>query len=140
MAECKSNATKQGRHLQKDIGELASLQRPISNTLRRHYGADSKLKIIWLFVISNIIWSSPDRARAKEGNIKLIEEHELRYFEEISKKIGHASLYQFIGEFLSTEKVPGLTNYSVPAIRAKMGGVGHSTSSRHQIDSSLSLL
>jgi DNA sulfur modification protein DndB len=123
VAECKSNATKQGRHLQKDIGELSSLQRPISNALRHHYGADGKLKIIWLLVTSNIVWSSPDRARAKEGNIQIIQEHELRYFEEISKKIGHATRYQFIGEFLRTEKVPGLANYSVPAIRAKMGGV-----------------
>lgn len=123
VAECKSSENKQGRHLQKDIGEFASLQKPISNTLRRHYGTNSKLKIIWLFVTSNVIWSSPDRARANEGNIQIIEEHEMRYFEERSKKIGHAARYQFIGEFLSTEKVPGLANYSVPAIRAKMGGV-----------------
>jgi DGQHR domain-containing protein len=122
VAECKSSNTKQGRHLQKDIGEFCSLQRPISNTLRRHYGAASKIKVIWLLVTSNIILSSPDRQRAKEANIKIIEERELRYFEEVSKKIGPAIKYQFLGEFLGSEKVPGLTNYSVPSIRAKFGG------------------
>jgi len=81
VAECKSCAKKQPRALQKDIGEFGSYQRSISNALRKHYGPDQKLKILWLFVTSNVIWSTADRSRAEAQNIQIIEERELRYFE-----------------------------------------------------------
>lgn len=122
IAECKSCAKKQPRSLLKDIGEFASYQRPISNALRKHYGPDPKLKIVWLVVTSNLIWSLSDRSRAEAQNIQIIEERELRYFEEIAKNIGPAAKYQFLGEFLSSQKIPELSNYSVPAIRTKLGG------------------
>jgi DNA sulfur modification protein DndB len=122
VAECKSCAKKQTRSLQKDIGEFASLQRPIANALRKRYGADPKLKIVWLFVTGNIIWSSADRARAEEQHIQIIEERELRYFEEIAKSVGPAARYQFLGEFLNEQQIPALSNYAVPAIRTKLGG------------------
>ncbi|MGW1418909.1 hypothetical protein ACWAT4_02185 [Bradyrhizobium manausense] len=56
IAECKSCLRKQTRSLQKDIGEFASYQRPISNALRKHYGTDRKLKVVWLavFAISKV--------------------------------------------------------------------------------------
>lgn len=122
VAECKSCAKKQPRGLLKDIGEFASYQKPISNALRKHYGADPKLKIVWLIVTSNLIWSPSDRSRAEAQNIQIIEERELRYFEEIAKNVGPAAKYQFLGEFLSSQKIPELSNYSVPAIRTKLGG------------------
>jgi hypothetical protein len=122
IAECKSCAKKQTRPLLKDIGEFASLQGPIANALRKHYGNGEKLKIIWLLVTGNIIWSQSDRTRADGQNIQIIEERELRYFEEIAKSVGPAAKYQFLGEFLSNQKIPELTNYKVPAIKTKLGG------------------
>ena len=122
IAECKSCAKKQSRSLLKDIGEFGSYQRPIANALRKHFGIDQTLKIIWLLITSNIIWSSSDRSRAREQNIQTIEERELRYFEEIARNVGPAARYQFLGEFLSRQRIPGLTNYSVPAIRTRLGG------------------
>lgn len=64
VAECKSCEKRTRRQLQKDIGEFAANQRPISNTLRRWFGKEFEQKIIWLFVTKNIDWSEPDRARA----------------------------------------------------------------------------
>src|SRR5262249_34494763 len=61
VAECKSCAKKQKRPLQKDIGEFASLQRPIANAIRKHYGPTRKLKIIWLMATNNVIWATPDK-------------------------------------------------------------------------------
>lgn len=122
VADCKSCAKKQPRSLLKDIGEFASLQRPIANTLRKYYGNDAKLKIIWLLVTGNVIWSQSDRTRAAGQNIQVIEERELRYFEEIAKSVGPAAKYQFLGEFLSNQKIPELANYKVPAIKTKLGG------------------
>lgn len=122
IAECKSSAKKQPRSLQKDIGEFASLQRPIANSLRKHYGSDNKLKIVWLFATRGIVWSAPDRKRAEEQSLHILEERELRYYEEIAKSIGPAAKYQFLGEFLGNQKIAAFANQSVPAIRAKLGG------------------
>lgn len=122
VAECKSSARRGQRNLQKDIGELGSLQRSIANSLRKHYGAESRLKIIWLMVTSNVNWSNSDKARAADQGIQIVRERELRYFEEIAKNVGPAAKYQFIGEFLSSQEIPELSNYSVPAIRTKLGG------------------
>ena len=121
VAECKSCLKKQTRSLLKDIGEFASLQRPIANALKRHGNAE-KLKIIWLFVTGNVIWSQADRSRAGQQNIQIIEERELRYFEEIARTVGPAAKYQFLGEFLSNQRIPELANYKVPAIRTRLGG------------------
>jgi hypothetical protein len=60
VAECKASEKLIRRSLQKDVEEFANLKRPIANAIRKHYGAELKLKIIWLFVTENIIWSSPD--------------------------------------------------------------------------------
>lgn len=122
IAECKSNSKKQARSLQKDIGEFASLQRPIANSLRKHYGPARKLKIVWLLATRGIIWSTPDRKRASEQNIHILEERELRYYEEIAKSVGPAARYQFLAEFLDDQKIPAFANQSVPAIRSKLGG------------------
>ena len=64
VAEWISSARRGQRSLQKDVGELASLQRAISNSLRKHYSAQAKLKIIWLMVTSNVNWSEANKSRA----------------------------------------------------------------------------
>lgn len=52
IAECKSSDTRTKRHLQKDIGEFAGLQRLISNALRKYFNKPFDQKIIWLFVMT----------------------------------------------------------------------------------------
>ena len=39
-----------------------------------------------------------------------------------NKTFKSAAKYQFLGEFLSEQKIPALSEYAVPAIRAKLGG------------------
>ena len=70
VAECKASAKLTRRTLQKDIEEFANLKGPISSAVRSHYGTAVKLKIIWLFVTENIIWSTPDKQRALGENIQ----------------------------------------------------------------------
>jgi hypothetical protein len=69
VAECKASEKLTRRSLQKDIEEFANLKGPIASAVRKHYGADLKLKLIWLFVTENIIWSGPDKQRAVGENI-----------------------------------------------------------------------
>jgi DNA sulfur modification protein DndB len=121
VAECKSCDQVTRRSLQKDIEEFASLQRPISNAVRKHYGHQFKPKIIWLFVTSNIIWSAPDRQRAAGSGIRIITERELRYYSQIAEHLRSAARFQFLAEFLKDQKIPEMENVRVPACRGKLG-------------------
>lgn len=122
VAECKASGSYVKRSLQKDIEEFANLKKPIAQAVRKHYGDDKKLKIIWLFVTENIIWSAPDKERAKGENIRTITERELRYYSQIADYIGKAARYQFLAEFLKDQPIPELSGKAIPAVRGKLGG------------------
>lgn len=120
VAECKASNRVKKRSLQKDIEEFANLKGPIANEINRHYGG--KLKIIWMFVTRNILWSNPDKARALGENIKITTERELNYYWAIAQHLGPAARYQFLAEFLKGQTIPELKDKSIPAIRGKLGG------------------
>lgn len=122
VAECKASERVRRRSLQKDIEEFSNLKGPISNSIKKHYGNVFKPKIIWLFITSNIVWSEQDRQRAVGGNIGIITERELRYYLQISDHLRSAARFQFLAEFLKEQKIPGLDDVKVPAIRGKLGG------------------
>jgi DNA sulfur modification protein DndB len=122
VTECKACAKLTRRSLQSEVEEFANLKGPISNAIRKHYGADVKLKIIWLFVTDNIIWSKPDKQRASGENIRIITERELRYYAQVADHLGRAARYQFLAEFLRDQQIPELTGRTVPAIKSKLGG------------------
>lgn len=122
VAECKSCSQVRKRSLQKDIEEFASLKGPLSNAINRHFGKNPKLKIVWLFVTNNIVWSEPDRQRAAGANIRIITERELRYYLEIGEHLRSAARYQFLAEFLKDSPIPGMDGVRVPAVRGKLGG------------------
>jgi DGQHR domain-containing protein len=122
VAECKACAKLTRRTLQKDIEEFANLKGPIASAVRGHYGTTVKLKVIWLFVTENIIWSAPDKQRALGENIQIITERELRYYAQIGDHLGKAARYQFLAEFLKDQPIPELKGKTVPATKGKLGG------------------
>ena len=75
-----------------------------------------------VYATNNILWSTQDIERADDGDIRIITENELQYFETFVKHMGPAGKYQILGEFLRGQKVPGLTNVKLPAIRGMIGG------------------
>src|SRR5581483_10933672 len=119
IGECKSSDKLAKKSLQKDIEEFANLKGPISNAIRNHYGANSRVKLIWIFVTENIVWSQPDRERAAGENIRIITEKELRYYSQIAEHLGGAARYLFLAEFLKEQPIPGLSGISVAAIRGR---------------------
>lgn len=123
VAECKSSAkvTKK-RSLQKDIEEFASLQKPIADAIRKHYGNAFKPKIIWLFITNNIAWSKNDRERAEGSRINIITDKELRYYLQIADHLKSAARFQFLAEFLRNQKIPAMDGVKVPAVKGKLGG------------------
>ncbi|MCK8115387.1 DGQHR domain-containing protein [Anaerosoma tenue] len=122
VAECKSCDQVTRRSLQKDIEEFSSLRGPIADAIRKHYGRDPKLRIIWLFVTSNIVWSKPDRERAAGARINIVTERELRYYLQIADHLKSAARYQFLAEFLKDQRIPAMDGVRVPAVRGKLGG------------------
>ena len=122
VAECKASEVPRKRSMQKDLGEFASLQKPIATAVRKHYGTSFKPKILWFMVTDKIRWSPNDLARAAEANIHVVQGKELLYFEEIAKKLGKAARYQFHAEYLARQKVPALIGRNIPAVKTKIGG------------------
>ena len=122
VVECKARETRGRRSLQKDIRETISLQTHLRRAINSRFSDKPRPKIIWLYATANIIWSKSDLERAQEGSIHVITENELQYFETFIKHMGPAGKYQILGAFLKGQKVPGLTNVRLPAIRGRLGG------------------
>ena len=122
VVECKSRSTDGRRTLQKDIEETHSLQRYFRNSINRHFKGRANPKIVWVYATSKIIWSQPDIERAKACSINRITDNELQYFEAFVKHMGPAGRYQILGELLKGQKIPGLADVRLPAIRGKIGG------------------
>ncbi len=87
VVECKSCNEVQSRDLRKDVSAFAALRKPMANEIRRHFGKDYKPKILWAFATWNVIWKASDAALAKENNIAVIKDREIRYLEEISRAL-----------------------------------------------------
>ena len=124
VIECKSKESRGRRSLQKDLQESISLQKYFRVAISRRFEdkGKAKPKIIWIYATNNILWSTPDIERASAGDISIITENELQYFESFVKHMGPAGRYQILGEFLKGQKVPGLSDVKLPAIRGKIGG------------------
>lgn len=122
VVECKSRASRGRRSLQKDILESAFLQRYFRSSINKRFEGRPKPKIIWVYATSNIIWSQQDLERAADARIEIITENELQYFDTFVKHMGPAGKYQILGDFLKGQKVPGLSEVKLPAIKGKIGG------------------
>lgn len=115
VAECKSAEQYKKKSLQKDLGEFHANKKLIANTLKRHYGKEFKPKIIWAFVVSNLVLTQEDAVRTRKYQIAIITERELTYFEEISKALEGAARQQFKAEYLSGQKIPALEDKKIAA-------------------------
>ncbi len=122
VVECKSRETRGRRSLQKDLHETSALQDSFRKSIFTRFEGKPNPKVIWVYVTKNIIWSAPDLDRAVAANVRIVTENELQYYETFIKHMGPAGRYQILGEFLRGQKVPGLSNKRIPAIRGSLGG------------------
>ena len=122
VIECKSRKVRGRRSLQKDIQETISLQSNLRNSINQRFNKKAKPKIIWIYATINILWSAPDIERAEAGGISIVTENELQYFEAFVRHIGPAGKYQILGEFLKGQKISGLTDTKIAAVRGKIAG------------------
>ena len=122
VIECKSRDSRGRRSLQKDLQETISLQSYFRTAINARFKDKPKPKIIWIYASSNILWAAPDIQRADDGDIRIITENELQYFETFIRHMGPAGKFQILGEFLKNQKIPGLAEVKLPAVRGKIGG------------------
>lgn len=121
IVECKSKEKRGRKTLQKELHETIFLQDYIRKTVFKYYNGKPLPKIVWIYATDNIIWSDPDVARATDGNIIIITENEIQYFEAFLKHMGPAGKYQILSEFLKNQKIPGITDVKIPGIKGKIG-------------------
>ena len=121
MIECKAREKAGRRPLQKDIGETYADKGPMATVVKSHYGKDVSLKIAWVFVTRNIIWSNNDLERAMDSDIHVMRDDDLDYYQRLAEHIGAAARHQLQADIFRARKVPGL-KIAVPALRGKMGG------------------
>lgn len=121
MIECKENASPSKRYLQKDLAETYSNKGPMAQAIKNHYGRSAKLKIGWLFVTRNVIWSPNDLERAKDHGIHVIKDDDFEYYTRLTEHIGPAARHQLQADIFRNQKIPGL-DVAIPALRGKMGG------------------
>ena len=122
VVECKSKKNRGRKSLQKNLHETICLQNIIRKSIFSYYLEKPFPKIIWIYVTNNIIWSEPDVERARSGQIIIITENELQYFEAFIKHMGPAGKYQILSEFLKGQKIPGLSDVKIPCITGRIGG------------------
>jgi DNA sulfur modification protein DndB len=119
--ECKTAlATKRYATFIEDSARLASLRGPFAQALPRLERDPGKRKVASIMWTQNLALSDNDKERATAQNIKLFDEVELAYYEDLISKIGTAAKYQFLADVFANTEIPNL-EIVVPAIRAKMG-------------------
>ena len=121
IIECKERANPGKRYLQKDIAETHSYKGPMAKAVKDHYGKATKLKLAWVHVTRNVIWSNNDLERAKDSGIHVIRDDDLEYYEKLTEHIGSSARHQLQADIFRFKKIPGL-NVKVPALKGKMGG------------------
>lgn len=114
IVECKSRLVRGKKSLTKDLTETRYLQKPIADAIRKIYGRESRLQLIWMYVTTNIVWSEPDLERADSFNINVGTENELRYYDKFIRHLGPAGRYQFLAEFLQNKKYQSLKTLKFP--------------------------
>lgn len=121
VAECKACEKRSKRALRKDLGEFAANKAAIVKAVKSKSPEITDQKFLWLFVTRNIEWSKPDLAIAKEHNIRVVTEAELRYYSEIAKRLGPSGRFQFHASYLAKTKIDALSDVKIPAIKTKIG-------------------
>lgn len=119
ICECKTRKTWGSRPLQLYLHETLFLKEYFHKANQKQFG---KKKLLLFYCTLNIAWSQNDIDRAQEGNINIIDDRKLEYYEEFINHLGPAGRFQFLGEFLSGQKIPNLDQVKVPAIRMNLGG------------------
>ena len=102
------------------IDKISGIRDELVKAVHTHYGREKKLKIKCAIAIRNIELREADKARAQAAGIPIISDNDINYFNRLVDILKSAARYQFLGRYLSGEKVEGLRT-KVPATRGRAG-------------------
>jgi Holliday junction resolvase len=120
--ECKSSEQPTKRpHFQNDLAKHGLIRERFTSCSRSQFPAAHKRQVVLAMFLSNTLLNDNDRARARDQNIILFDDHDLEYYEHLVSHIGPAARYQFLADMLPGKTVPGL-ELRLPAVKTKMGG------------------
>ena len=112
VIECKESETDQRTSLRSDLIESTRMKEVYEPNVSGH-----GYKPIFIYISQNRHWSAKDTQHALDSNIYVIDDENIRYFEDLIKNLGSAARPQLYGEFLthpSNTKVHG--KVKIPAI------------------------
>ena len=121
IVECTHSKEGGPKSLKALLDKLGAIREEVVKAVHAHYGREPRLKIKFAIATRNIEWRSADRARADASGIAVITEHDLSYYEKLTGLLKSAARYQFLGRYLSGEKVEGLRT-KLPATKGHAGG------------------
>ena len=111
--ECKTLA-RQGRHQKLDevLAKQASLVRPFADAVHKGFPAPQRRKVAPVLWTQNTTLSENDQLRADERRIKIFNETELTYYEQLVSQIREAARFQFLADVFEGREIPGLLKLS----------------------------
>jgi DGQHR domain-containing protein len=120
--ECKCSERPAKRpQFQSEMAKHGLIREKFTASARNQFPAVHKRQVILAMFLSNVLLSDNDRARARDQNVNVFDDHDLEYYENLVGHIGPAARYQFLADMLPGKTVPGL-ELRLPAIKTKMGG------------------
>jgi hypothetical protein len=121
VIECKSSdEQKKNQSFKNDIYRLSQIRRDFTNAIKKQYKSQYKRARSFSFWLWDLMPTDNDLSRAEKSNIKIFDENELSYYEQLAKQIGPAAKYQLFSDLYPKTQIHGL-NVAVPALKAKMG-------------------
>ena len=118
VVECKASEDPRRRSLQKELNETRALQQPIRDWINAQY--DDRRRVCFIYVTRNIRWSTPDRERAKNHQIAIIHDPQIKYYRKLVEIIGPATRHQLQADLFEGSPIQGL-RATVPALRGTFG-------------------
>ena len=102
------------------ITDIIDYKKEVTRNLNNYF--ETKPKYIFLFCTSNYIVGETDKNRMKQERIVWFDKTRLDYYTELTSQIGVLAKYQFLGEVLEGQDIPGLKNNKAVALKTQMGG------------------
>jgi DNA sulfur modification protein DndB len=121
IVECTHSKEGGPKSLKTLLDKFGAIREEVVKAVHAHYGREPRLKIKLAIATRNVDWRAADRARAETAGIAVITEDDLAYFEKLTGLLKTAARYQFLGRYLSGEKVEGLRS-RLPATKGRAGG------------------
>jgi len=120
--ECKSSEKpRKFGDFSKDLAKHTGLRERFTRAVRHQYPPLNKRPSTFAFWTSAVVATENDQARAEKDRVILLDEDDLKYYEQLVGQVGAAARFQFLSDVLEGRAVPGL-ELTVPAVRSKIAG------------------